>query len=53
MEVKSLNTPDETRTFEKGKLELVKTGGNVNTRVILVPVSVKGELLALHFITKM
>jgi len=29
-----------------------KTGGHVNTKVILVPVSVKGELLALHFITK-
>ena len=29
-----------------------KTGGNVNTEVILAPVSVKGELLALHFITK-
>lgn len=24
MEVKSANAPDETRTFEKGKLELVK-----------------------------
>ena len=29
-----------------------KTGGKVNTKVILVPVSVKRELLALHFITK-
>ncbi|HKM76748.1 MAG TPA: PAS domain-containing protein [Candidatus Bathyarchaeia archaeon] len=29
-----------------------KTGGKVNAKVILVPVSVKGELLALHFITK-
>jgi len=29
-----------------------RTGGKVNTKVILVPVSVKGELLALHFITK-
>jgi len=28
-----------------------KTGGKVNTKVILVPVSVKGELLALHFIS--
>lgn len=27
MEVKSTNAPDETRTFEKGKLELVKIGG--------------------------
>ncbi len=26
-EVKSLSTPDETRSFDKGKLELVKVGG--------------------------
>ena len=29
-----------------------KTGGNANTQVILVPVSIEGHLLALHFITK-
>jgi len=29
-----------------------KTGRNVKTKVILVPISVEGELLALHFITK-
>jgi len=29
-----------------------KTGGNVSTQVILVPVSIDGHLLALHFITK-
>jgi len=29
-----------------------KAGGFVNTRVILVPISVKGELLALHFISE-
>jgi hypothetical protein len=27
MEVKHLNNPDETRKFEKGKLDLVKIGG--------------------------
>ena len=30
-----------------------KTGGNVNTQVILVPVIIDEELLALHFITKL
>jgi hypothetical protein len=29
-----------------------RAGGNINTRVILVPISVKGELLALHYITE-
>jgi len=29
-----------------------KTGGYVNTKVILVPISVRGELLALHFIAE-
>jgi hypothetical protein len=28
MEVADLNKPDETRTFEKGRLELVKIGGS-------------------------
>jgi quercetin dioxygenase-like cupin family protein len=37
LEVKSTNTPDETRTFEKGKLELVKTGGATIGRAILQP----------------
>jgi hypothetical protein len=27
MEVRALNAPDETRKFEKGKLDLVKIGG--------------------------
>jgi hypothetical protein len=30
-----------------------KTGGNVHSQVILVPVSIGGHLLALHFITKL
>jgi PAS domain S-box-containing protein len=29
-----------------------KSGGSVKTSVIIVPISYKGELLALHFITK-
>jgi hypothetical protein len=29
-----------------------KAGGSINTQVILVPISVKGELLALHYITE-
>jgi hypothetical protein len=29
-----------------------KVGGSINTQVILVPISVKGELLALHYITE-
>jgi len=37
LEVKSTNNPDETRTFEKGKLELVKTGGATIGRAILQP----------------
>jgi len=37
MEVKSTNTPDETRTFDKGKLELVKTGGATVGRAVLQP----------------
>jgi len=31
-EVESFNTPDEVRTFPKGKLELVKSGGDVSRR---------------------
>jgi quercetin dioxygenase-like cupin family protein len=37
LEVKSTNTPDETRTFEKGKLELVKIGGATVGRAVLQP----------------
>ena len=37
MEVKSTNAPDETRTFEKGKLELVKIGGATVGRGIFQP----------------
>lgn len=37
MEVKSTNTPDETRTFEKGKLELVKIGGAAVGRATFQP----------------
>jgi len=29
-----------------------KTGGSVKTKVIMVPISYDGELLALHFISK-
>jgi len=37
LEVKSTNTPDETRTFEKGKIELVKIGGATVGRAVLQP----------------
>jgi quercetin dioxygenase-like cupin family protein len=37
LEVKSTNNPDETRTFEKGKLELVKIGGATVGRAVLQP----------------
>ncbi len=37
MESKSLNSPDETRTFEKGKLELIKIGGATIGRVVFEP----------------
>ena len=33
----TLNTPDETRTFNKGKLELVMVGGVTFSRVTLEP----------------
>ena len=36
-ERKSLKTPDETRTFEKGKVELVNIGGGVVGRLTLEP----------------
>ena len=37
MELKSLNTPDEVRTFDKGKLELVKIGGATVGRATFQP----------------
>lgn len=37
LEVKSTNTPDETRTFEKGKLELVKVGETTIGRAVFQP----------------
>lgn len=37
MEVKSLNSPEETRNFEKGRLELVKVGGAIVGRAVFQP----------------
>lgn len=37
MEVKSTSVPDETRTFDKGKLELVKIGGATVGRATFQP----------------
>ncbi len=37
LEVKSLDSPDEVRTFEKGKLELVKIGKATIGRAVLEP----------------
>ncbi|MBI5584777.1 MAG: cupin domain-containing protein [Deltaproteobacteria bacterium] len=37
LELKSLNTPDEERTFDKGKLELVKIGGAMVGRATFQP----------------
>jgi len=36
-ELKKFQNPDEVRTFEKGKLELVNIGGGVVGRLILEP----------------
>jgi len=36
-EHKHLNTPDETRTFEKGKVDLVKTESGTIGRLMLLP----------------
>ena len=36
-ERKDLKSPDEVRTFEKGKLELVKIGGGIVGRLTLEP----------------
>jgi hypothetical protein len=37
MELKNLNTPDEVRNFEKGKIDLVKIGGAVVGRGTFQP----------------
>jgi hypothetical protein len=37
METKSLNRPEEVRTFDKGKLELVKVGGATVGRATFQP----------------
>ena len=37
LEAKSLNTPDEVRTFDKGKVELVQVGGAMIGRAIFQP----------------
>jgi hypothetical protein len=37
MQVKSLNTPEEVRTFDKGKLELVKVNGAMIGRAVFQP----------------
>jgi len=37
MEVRSLNSPEETRKFDKGKLELVKINGATIGRATLQP----------------
>jgi hypothetical protein len=37
MEVKNLNSPEETRNFDKGKVELVKIGGAMVGRAVFQP----------------
>jgi len=37
MEAKSLNKPDEVRTFDKGKLEIINIGGRTVGRATLQP----------------
>ncbi len=37
MQVKSLNAPEEVRTFDKGKLELVKVNGATIGRAVFQP----------------
>jgi hypothetical protein len=37
LEVKDFNNPDEVRTFDKGKLELIKVGGALIGRATLQP----------------
>lgn len=37
MEVKNFKTPDEVRTFDKGRVDLVKLGGAAIGRVVFQP----------------
>ena len=37
LEIKSLNSPDEVRTFDKGKVELVTVGGATIGRAVFEP----------------
>jgi hypothetical protein len=37
LEVKSFSKPDEVRTFDKGKLELIKVGGSMIGRATFQP----------------
>jgi hypothetical protein len=37
IEAKSLNTPDEVRTFDKGKLEIINIDGRIVGRATLQP----------------
>ena len=37
MEVKNLDSPEETRNFDKGKLDLVKIGGAMVGRAVFQP----------------
>jgi hypothetical protein len=37
MEVKNLNSPEETRNFDKGKVDLVKIGGAMVGRAVFQP----------------
>ena len=37
MQVKSLSTPEEVRTFDKGKLEMVKVNGAMIGRAVFQP----------------
>ena len=37
MEIKSLGAPEEVRTFDKGRVELVKVGGATIGRVVFQP----------------
>jgi hypothetical protein len=37
LETKSLNTPDEVRTFDKGKAEIINVGGRMVGRATFMP----------------
>lgn len=37
LEIKNFNTPDETRTFDKGRLELLKIGDGTVGRAVFEP----------------